>query len=70
MLLGISGYNEGRNETEVLRMFRRKAERRVLELSQKEVYLARRALLSFRNSLLAQGKPTEDIVELLLKIMK
>lgn len=51
-------------------MFRRKTERRVVELSQKEVYLARRALLSFRNNLLAQGKPTEDVVELLLKIMR
>ena len=36
-------------------MFRRKSEKRILELS---------------NKLIEQGKPTEDVVELLLKIMK
>ena len=33
-------------------------------------FKAKHALLSFRNKLIEQGKPTEDVVELLLKIMK
>ena len=35
-----------------------------------ELQLAKYALLGFRNKLVAQGKPTEDVNELLLKIMK
>ena len=55
---------------EVLQMFRRKAEKRMVELSPDEVRLMREALLAFRNKLLSAGKPTEDVNELLLKIMK
>ena len=51
-------------------MFRRKSEKHILELNPKEARLAQYALLSFRNKLIEQGKPTEDVVELLLKIMK
>ena len=51
-------------------MFRRKSEKRILELSPGEVHLAKVALLDFRNKLIEQGKPTEDVVDLLLKIMK
>ena len=51
-------------------MFRRKSDKRILELNPEEAHLAPYALLSFRNKLIEQGKPTEDIVELLLKIMK
>ena len=41
-------------------MFRRKAEKRMVELSPDEVRLMREALLTFRNKLLSDGKPTED----------
>ena len=51
-------------------MFRHKAEKRIVELSPEQIRLAKYALLEFRNELLAQGKPTEDVNELLLKIMK
>ena len=45
---------------EVLQMFRRKAETRMVELSPDEARLLRGALLAFRNKLLSAGKPTED----------
>ena len=49
---------------------RRKNEKRIVELNPEELWLAKYALLGFRNKLVAQGKPTEDVNELLLKIMK
>lgn len=52
------------------RMFGRKNEKRIVELNPEELWLAKYALLGFRNKLVAQGKPTEDVNELLLKIMK
>ena len=65
----ISRYNEVRKQMEVLEMFRRKAEKRIVELSPEQVRLVKYALLGFRNKLIAQGKPTKDVNELLLKIM-
>lgn len=56
--------------TEVPDMFRRKKDKRIVELNPEELRLAKYALLGFRNKLVAQGKPTEDLNELLLKIMK
>lgn len=56
--------------TEVPDMFRRKKDKRIVELNPEELRLAKYALLGFRNKLVAQGKPTEDVNELLLKIMK
>ena len=56
--------------TEVPDMFRRKNDKRIVELNPEELRLAKYALLGFRNNLVAQGKPTEDINALLLKIMK
>lgn len=56
--------------TEVPDMFRRKNDKRIVELNPEELWLAKYALLGFRNKLVAQGKPTEDINALLLKIMK
>ena len=44
-------------------------DKRIVELNP-ELRLAKYALLEFRNELVAQGKPTEDVNELLLKIMK
>ena len=44
--------------------------KRIVELNPEELQLAKYALLGFRNKLVAQGKPTEDVNELLLKIMK
>lgn len=55
---------------EVLQMFRRKAEKRMVELSPDEARLLRGALLAFRNKLLSAGKPTEDVNELIIKVMK
>ena len=66
----VSRYNEVRKEMEVLEMFRHKAEKRIVELNSEQLRLAKYALLEFRNKLIAQGKPTEDVNELLLKIMK
>jgi hypothetical protein len=56
--------------TEVPDMFRHKKDKRIVELNPEELRLAKYALLGFRNKLVAQGKPTEDINALLLKIMK
>ena len=50
----------GQRGMEALQMFRRKAEARLL----------RGALLAFRNKLLSAGKPTEDVNELIIKVMK
>lgn len=55
---------------EVLQMFCRKAEKRIVELSPDEVRLMREALLAFRNKLLSAGKPAEDVNELIIKVMK
>ena len=55
---------------EVLQMFRRKPEKRMVELTPDEVRLMREALLAFRNKLLSAGKPTEDVNELIIKVMK
>ena len=66
----VSRYNEVRKQMEVLEMFRHKAEKRIVELNSEQLRLAKHALLEFRNKLIAQGKPTEDVNELLLKIMK
>lgn len=55
---------------EVLQMFRRKAETRMVKLSPDEARLLRGALLAFRNKLLSAGKPTEDVNELIIKVMK
>ena len=55
---------------EVPDMFRRKKDKRIVELNPEELRLAKYALLGFRNKLVAQGKPTEDINALLLKTMK
>ena len=54
----------------VLQMLRRKAEKRIVELSPDEARLLREALLAFRNKLLSAGKPTEDVNELIIKVMK
>lgn len=56
--------------TEAPDMFRRKKDKRIVELNPEELRLAKYALLGFRNKLVAQGKPTEDVNALLLKIMK
>ena len=55
---------------EVLQMLRRKAEKRIVELSPDEARLLREALLAFRNKLLSAGKPTEDVNELIIKVMR
>ena len=51
-------------------MLRRKAEKRIVELSPDEARLLWEALLAFRNKLLYAGKPTEDVNELIIKVMK
>ena len=56
--------------TEAPDMFRRKKDKRIVELNPEELRLAKHALLEFRNKLIAEGKPTEDVNALLLKTMK
>ena len=51
-------------------MFRRKKERVCLELSLQELRLFRRAMLEFRNKVLAINGPTEDIDRIILKLAK
>lgn len=49
-------------------MIRRK--KVILTLTSAERRLMTTAMLSFRNKLLAGGKPTEDVNELLIRLMK
>ena len=51
-------------------MLCRKAEKRIVELSPDEARLLREALLAFRNKLLSAGKTTEEVNELIIKVMK
>ena len=51
-------------------MLGRRNRDRVLVLCTAERRLLTGALLSFRNKLLAGGKPTEDVNELLIRLMK
>ena len=51
-------------------MFRRRKRDRVLVLCAGERRLLTAAMLDFRNKLLAGGKPTEDVNELLIRLMK
>ena len=51
-------------------MLFRKEKKYYVTLSDREFRLAKYALLQFRNKLLAEGKPTEDVNELLLKLWK
>lgn len=51
-------------------MFRRKAEKRMVELFPNEARMMREALLAFRNKLLSAGKPIEDVNELIIKVMR
>ena len=51
-------------------MFGRNKRDRVLVLCAGERRLLTMAMLSFRNKLLAADKPTEDVNELLLRLMK
>ena len=47
----------------------KRAQKRVVELSSLEARLLRNALMQFRHKVLNAGKPTEDIDDLLLKII-
>ena len=51
-------------------MFGRSKRNRVLVLCAGERRLLTGAMLAFRNKLLASGKPTEDVNELLIRLMK
>ena len=51
-------------------MFGRCKRDRVLELCTNERRLLTSVMLAFRNKLLAGGKPTEDVNELLIRLMK
>ena len=51
-------------------MFRKKQQKRILELNPSEVRLLLRALMNSRNKVMNAGKPTEDINELILMITK
>ena len=51
-------------------MFGRMKRDRVLALCTDERRLLTSVMLAFRNKLLAGGKPTEDVNELLIRLMK
>ena len=51
-------------------MFNRKKDWRYLELTVEERRLLRRAMLDFRNKVLAQNGPTEDIDRIILMLAK
>ncbi|MBS7308051.1 MAG: hypothetical protein KIG43_08405 [Eubacteriales bacterium] len=51
-------------------MFKKKAEKRVVELNPSEVRLLLTALMNFRNKVAKTGRPTEDINELILMVTK
>ena len=51
-------------------MFGRCKRDRILEFCAGERRLLTMAMLSFRNKLLSSGKPTEDVNELLTRLMK
>ncbi len=50
-------------------MFRRKNNLRVVELSATEKRLLIEAMIHFRNKLTALNKPTEDVNEILLRLL-
>lgn len=51
-------------------MFRKKQQKRIVELNPAEVRLMLKALMNFRNKAMNAGKPTEDINDLILMIIK
>lgn len=58
------------NAKELTIMLFRKEKMYYVILSDRELRLAKYALLQFRNKLLAEGKPAEDINSILLKLYK
>lgn len=50
-------------------MFRRKKNLRILALSAAEKHLLIQAMIHFRNKLTVSGKPTEDVNEILLRLL-
>jgi len=55
---------------QVTDMFRKKQQKRIVELNPAEVRLMLKALMHFRNKAMNAGKPTEDINDLILMITK
>lgn len=51
-------------------MFRKKQQKRIVELNLAEVRLMLKALMNFRNKAMNAGKPTEDINDLILMLTK
>ena len=58
------------NAKELTIMLFRKEKMYYVILSDRELRLAKYALLQFRNKLLAEGKPAEDINSILLRLYK
>ena len=58
------------NAKELTIMLFRKEKKYYVILSDRELRLAKYALLQIRNKLLTEGKPAEDVNELLLKLWK
>lgn len=51
-------------------MFKKKPQKRVVELNTNEVRLMVTALMNFRNKVARAGKPTDDINELILMVTR
>ena len=69
-MMRICGYNGGRKEWRCCKCFAVKLRNELLSCPPDEARLLREALLAFRNKLLSAGKPTEDVNELIIKVMK
>ena len=63
-------YNGRKKRKELTIMLFRKEKKYYATLNDRELRLAKYALHQFRNKLLPEGKPAEDVNELLLKLWK
>lgn len=64
----LSMYITMEEKRELTIMLFHKEKKYYVTMSDRELRLAKFALLQFRNKLIAEGKPTEDVNELLLKL--
>lgn len=49
-------------------MFKRREPKKVLELNRDELVLLRKVMMYTRNKLISEGKPIEDINEIIIKL--
>ena len=49
-------------------MFKRREPKKVLELNRDELVLLRKVMMYTRNKLISEGKPIEDVNEIIIKL--